>query len=220
MGSQRLDRHYDQLGPQERFQLAIGAMARGDQRETQRLQKSCPRQSYRQMDAACVGRIDSSRVVAMAWGMLWEEAYRDWMVFCVADPAWRVTVAADGPQMTVLPLIGRLLSLFLGLAWFCDSVGCDPVELLRAWWPPLADRVAAFLEADFFRLLDGGSEDAGALSTRVLSEGADVEELLSEAWPFSRTSATAEDGGYESIGAEGHAGGGFWEGKAPSAGAE
>jgi len=45
-GTRNLDRVYDRLEPWERFQLALAAQARDDDRDAERLARTCPRRSY------------------------------------------------------------------------------------------------------------------------------------------------------------------------------
>ena len=56
MSKNSLHRHYDRLTPEERFRLDVLAMARGDQAESERLVRSCPRFSYTMNDRKFAGR--------------------------------------------------------------------------------------------------------------------------------------------------------------------
>ena len=51
-----LHRHYDKLGPEERFRLDVLAMARGDGQESERLVSSCPRFTYTTNERGFTGR--------------------------------------------------------------------------------------------------------------------------------------------------------------------
>jgi hypothetical protein len=51
-----LHRHYDRLGPEERFRLDVLAMARGDSVESDRLTRTCPRFTYTMNDRRFAGR--------------------------------------------------------------------------------------------------------------------------------------------------------------------
>ena len=51
-----MHRLYDQLEPDERFRLDLLAMARGDEQESERLVRSCPRHTYTMNDRAFTGR--------------------------------------------------------------------------------------------------------------------------------------------------------------------
>ena len=46
MSKNVLHRHYDRLSSEERFRLDVLAMARGDEQESERLVRSCPRATY------------------------------------------------------------------------------------------------------------------------------------------------------------------------------
>ncbi len=50
MSKNGLHRHYDKLEPEERFRLDVLAMARGDMQESERLVRSCNRQTYTMND--------------------------------------------------------------------------------------------------------------------------------------------------------------------------
>jgi hypothetical protein len=51
-----MHRLYDQLEPEERFRLDLLAMARGDEQESERLVRTCPRHTYTMNDRAFAGR--------------------------------------------------------------------------------------------------------------------------------------------------------------------
>jgi hypothetical protein len=51
-----LRRHYDKLTAEERFRLDLLAMARGDEQESERLVRTCPRHTYTMNDRAFTGR--------------------------------------------------------------------------------------------------------------------------------------------------------------------
>ena len=60
----RLGRYYDRLTPEERFQLDVLALARGDEEESERLVASCPRRTYTMNDWE----------FAVRWRVAWELA--------------------------------------------------------------------------------------------------------------------------------------------------
>jgi hypothetical protein len=51
-----MHRLYDQLEPNERFRLDLLAVARGDEQESERLVRTCPRHTYTMNDRAFTGR--------------------------------------------------------------------------------------------------------------------------------------------------------------------
>ena len=68
MGQAMLDRHYGRLSAQERFALLLEAMARQDEREADRLEDTCPRQTYRGEDQAFRERMRHAYMIASrAW---------------------------------------------------------------------------------------------------------------------------------------------------------
>ena len=60
-----LGRLYDRLTPEERFRLDVLAMARGDEEESERLARTCPRRTYTMNDLGFVGRWEAARELAM-----------------------------------------------------------------------------------------------------------------------------------------------------------
>ena len=60
-----LGRLYDRLTPEERFRLDVLALARGDEEESERLTRTCPRRSYIMNDWGFVGRWEAARELAM-----------------------------------------------------------------------------------------------------------------------------------------------------------
>jgi hypothetical protein len=64
-GKKGLGRLYDRLTPEERFRLDVLALARGDEEESERLTRTCPRRAYTMNDWEFVGRWDAARELAM-----------------------------------------------------------------------------------------------------------------------------------------------------------
>jgi hypothetical protein len=60
-----LHRHYNRLTLEERFRLDVLAMARGDQRESEKLTNTCPKRDYIMNDWGFVGRWEAARELAM-----------------------------------------------------------------------------------------------------------------------------------------------------------
>jgi hypothetical protein len=60
-----LGRLYDRLSPEERFRLDVVALARGDEEESERLTRTCPRRGYTMNDWGFVGRWEAARELAM-----------------------------------------------------------------------------------------------------------------------------------------------------------
>src|SRR5215211_269730 len=60
-----LGRLYDRLTPEERFRLDVLALARGDEEESERLIRTCPRRGYTMNDWGFVGRWEAARELAL-----------------------------------------------------------------------------------------------------------------------------------------------------------
>jgi hypothetical protein len=60
-----LGRLYDRLTPEERFRLKVLALARGDEEESERLTRTCPRRDYTMYDWGFVGRWEAARELAL-----------------------------------------------------------------------------------------------------------------------------------------------------------
>jgi hypothetical protein len=58
-------RLYDGLTPEERFQLKVLALARGDKEESERLTATCPRRGYTMYDWGFIGRWEAARELTM-----------------------------------------------------------------------------------------------------------------------------------------------------------
>jgi hypothetical protein len=60
-----LGRLYDRLTPEERFRLDVLALSRGNEQESERLTRTCPRRDYTMNDWGFVGRWEAARELAM-----------------------------------------------------------------------------------------------------------------------------------------------------------
>jgi len=65
-----LARYYDALTPQERLVLLLQARARGDEREEERLLRSCPRRHYSMREAAFTVRV--MMLEGIVWALHWD----------------------------------------------------------------------------------------------------------------------------------------------------
>ncbi len=65
-----LARYYDALTPQERLVLLLQARARGDEREAERLLRTCPRRRYSQREVAFTIRV--MMLEAIVWALHWD----------------------------------------------------------------------------------------------------------------------------------------------------
>lgn len=81
-------RLYERLTPEERFRLALEAMARDDEQEMRRLAESCPKKTYAIRDPAFTDLVDASRYLAFGFSLLWLDAYRLYLVLQAAAEAY------------------------------------------------------------------------------------------------------------------------------------
>src|SRR4051812_47749143 len=65
MGDAAMAKAYEQLTGEERFRLMLEAMARGDEREAERLEQTCPQHTYRCDDDAFRARMQRIHLYAM-----------------------------------------------------------------------------------------------------------------------------------------------------------
>lgn len=65
MSKNGLHRHYDRLTPEERFRLDVLAMARGDLEESERLTRTCQRETYTMNHRGYTGRWDGTYEITL-----------------------------------------------------------------------------------------------------------------------------------------------------------
>ncbi len=141
-------RKYDNvLTADERFHLALAAMARDDETEIRRLQETCPRHTYMMTDLDFADRWYGSYRVAMAFcvAWLWNQAQfvqAQWYM------AAREAAVEEGlTTATATEVIERcfqrgreLKSVYVAFLRFCAAARLDWRELLQ-WWPPIIDEI-------------------------------------------------------------------------------
>lgn len=81
-------RLYERLTPEERFRLALEAMARDDEQEMRRLAESCPKKTYTMRDADFIDLLEASRYLALGFSLLWLDAYRRYLALEAAAKAY------------------------------------------------------------------------------------------------------------------------------------
>jgi hypothetical protein len=81
-------RLYERLTPEERFKLALEAMARDDEQEMRRLAESYPKKTYTMRDADFIDLLEASRYLAFGFSLLWLDAYSRYLVLEAAAKAY------------------------------------------------------------------------------------------------------------------------------------
>jgi hypothetical protein len=185
-----LRRYDDLLIPDERFRLALAAMARDDEDEVRRLHETCPRRAYTMLDYDFTMRWEASQAIAITFGAFWL-----WMQLRYTEALWLVNarerlaargIAEIGAEEAFDRLIRRgeeLKGVVAGLAHFCADARLDRDALLQ-WWPPLAAEIESvrwLLDDDVFE----ADADVSAATYRILASH----------WPASLiTTGDMEDG--------------------------
>lgn len=171
-----LRRYNYALTADERVRLALAAMARDDDAELERLQKTCPQYLYRMTDVEFVNRFDASRGVAFDFMVAWLWAYArhievHWLMASHTQAVRRGLTSVTKAELDDL-LIRRsaaLKGVYVGYRRFCDAARLDWRALL-VWWPPILDeieRVREMLEDETI----GTSAEMAAAVYRILASG-------------------------------------------------
>jgi hypothetical protein len=175
MKSATLRRYDDLLIPDERFRLALAAMARDDEDEVRRLHETCPRAAYTMPDHDFTVRWEASKVVAITFGAFWL-----WMQLRYTEAHWLVSarehLAARGmTEIEADEAIDRLIrrgaelkGAHAGFVRFCAAARLDRDALLQ-WWPPLAEEIESvrwLLDDDDLFETD---EEVSAATYRILA---------------------------------------------------
>ncbi len=157
-------RLYDQLGPEERFKLAMAAAARGDEAENDRLIRTCPRVPYRLTDPAFHGRCMAAYMLVAAFegGIVF---YLGWLAAfdALAEPLGAAIEVLVGPEangrengdiLLYSPrclaiarkvIAGNVRALWDGFGACCrEEVGVEAETLIRAFYPPLMKQLDHF----------------------------------------------------------------------------
>lgn len=162
-----LRRFDDVLTADERFRLALAAMARDDDAEVERLHKTCPRLVYTMTDADFTDRFQGSRVVAVDFMVIWLWSHKQyseahWLV-AIHERAMNkgITTMTRNEAFDLLIRRGEeLRGAYAGYLRFCTAARLDWRTLLQ-WWPPILDEIEAvrfLLDDDVF---DTSEEVAG-----------------------------------------------------------
>ncbi len=147
MKSATLRKYDDLLVPDERFRLALAAMARDDEDEVRRLHATCPRAAYTMPDHDFTARWEASQDVAITFGAFWL-----WMQLRYTEAHWLVIarehltargmteMKADEATDRLFRRGAELRGARAGFVRFCAAARLDRNTLLQ-WWPPLADEI-------------------------------------------------------------------------------
>jgi hypothetical protein len=147
MKASTLRKYDDVLTAEERFRLALAAMARDDESEVRRLQATCPRHTYTMTALDFADRWHGSHRVVMAFCVAWlwnqtQFVQAQWFI------AAREAAVAEGlTTATATEVVERcfqrgreLKSVYVALLRFSAAARLDWRELLQ-WWPPIIDEI-------------------------------------------------------------------------------
>jgi len=141
-------RKYDTLlSPDERFRLALAAMARDDDDEVQRLHETCPRHTYTMMEYEFSDRFRRSWDTVTTFAVSWLWAHKGyveamWILGMFQREEMRAQMDMNATEV-IARVQGRqaeLKATYGGLLRFCDAARLDWQVLLQ-WWPPLLDDI-------------------------------------------------------------------------------
>ena len=174
-----LGKGFTKLSASERLSLTLAAAARRDTSEVRRLVRSCPRLTGSIADPAYTHKLQASRRVALVWALMWEHAYRDYLVVCLRTP---MDYAPRCPDDDLICKAAALLaSAYLGLHWFCEGAGLDAEHLVQAWCSWLEEPTQTFLSTDPFSCLNDDSE-LRVYADILLKVAGSVEQALKTEW--------------------------------------
>lgn len=189
MKASTLRKYDDVLTADERFRLALAAMARDDETEIHRLHDTCPRYTYTMQDADFTDRFRRSWDVATKFSVAWLWSHKQYveamwlLAFHERGVAKGYTKQTKNEVFDLLIRRGEeLKGTYVGLLRFCTAARIDWRDLLQ-WWPPIIDEIESvrwLLDDDVIDL----SEELAAVVYR----------LLASAWPMPLDSK-AERGG-------------------------
>lgn len=189
MKSSTLNKYDAILTPDERFRLALAALARDDDAEVRRLVATCPRHTYTMADTAFWEQWRASDDVAKTFASLWlwtlhryTEAH---LLRATHERAVRegmTTLAADAVTDMLIRRGEELRGTYVGLVRFCKAARLTP-EALFAWWPPVLDTIAGVRE-----VTDGNTfETDEAIATQTYR-------VLALRWPALRNTVGDDEG--------------------------
>ncbi len=142
-----LRKYDDVLTADERFRLALAAMAREDDTEVERLFATCPRHTYTMADHDFTALVNKSWDAAATFGMAWLHSHKQYV-----EALWLLGFhqrgVEEGIATMTLPEVIHLLmrrrielkATYVGLVRFCAAARLDWRELLHGW-PPLIEEI-------------------------------------------------------------------------------
>lgn len=149
--------NYHQLNVQQRVNLTVAALSRGDGVEARRLFKTCPKRHYLAIDDDFIRQVDAITWVAEKYVDLCQYYFAKCQL---AEGAITILTLGDKelikrrPQYTVAGMeealfeyISTLKAVHLALVEFCEGVGIDSQKIVK-WMAPVDgwDRVGEYLD--------------------------------------------------------------------------
>jgi hypothetical protein len=142
-----LRKYDDVLTADERFRLALAAMARDDDTEIEHLFKTCPRYTYTMTDIDFADRFHKSNDAAVTFGLLWLWSHKQYVEALWLLSTYRRAVDKKMTTLTIEEVMdlfikrcAELKATYVGLVRFCTAARLDWRELLH-WWSPLIDEI-------------------------------------------------------------------------------
>jgi len=193
----KLERLYDRLTPEERFQLALEALGRDDDDEMELLFLTCPKKVYSLPDPAFTDRLKAIHFITIGFCLIWEFAYAGRSIVggglsaCLSGPK-------EFPGKEQFEKLWDAESKFakdLKIGWrgfsaFCQERGLNPEALLKTFFPPVLEQVKHECErwnkqAEFLEQAQRERTEKGGKPLKISNLKGDIESVrntFAEIW--------------------------------------
>jgi len=122
--------HYKKFNAQERINLTIAALSRGDTEEARLLRRTCPRETYVMIDRDYTNGLDALTQIAAHFSELHNYYYTQMLIFMSGIATTNETDKIASMQMAYVDQVASIKSIYSAFNAFCVDAGLNKDHLM------------------------------------------------------------------------------------------
>jgi len=122
--------HYKKFSIQERINLTIAALSRGDTEEVSRLRRTCRRKTYVMLDSDYTNALEALSRIASHFSELHNYFYTQMLIFMSGIAITNETERIASLQMAYVDQVASIKSIYAAFNAFCVDAGLNKYHLI------------------------------------------------------------------------------------------
>lgn len=161
------EKNYHSLSPEERVNLTIAALSRGDNEEVLRLRRTCARKQYLMLDHEYTSKLENLTFIASKFETLHNSYYHNMILFSSYMTTHQIDDAYIKYQTAYNDQATCIISLYKAFDEFCAEAGLNK-ENVTTWLKINPKQIYDFIGEKLLSTLEADSALINSLKRRFL----------------------------------------------------